>query len=274
MIAQGSPPPEDDLNISLVLDNFGPLYNESLLTGHSSIYSNPEWQSVISTALDSGMIQNEAFVHNYRLGLRASYWASMVGKLWQAHQAKDSLEALIIANDVMEEATAEISHVRMLDERRLTKMRNHAMIVEESDHTSPFLICYNFSDPTAALSVAYNATALIGIHRVAAMAMAIAGLEDPNIELAIIQLSHRIGRCIRYVRDLKPLGCCGFIHPLQMAFESCDEKQKQFIIDTLYDFEEYKGQPPGRWTHHRIIMYAKTMTGRIPPAGLLDNDIS
>lgn len=219
------------------------------------------------------MVQDDELTHSYRLSLRACRWVVLVGKLRQASQAKDRPEGLAIAATVMQEATTETRQIRSLDEWRLTTMRNKGIIVEDFDPSSPFPMSYTFLDPTAAQSFAYYAAALIGINRIAAMALNIVGLEDSIIELANVQMSHRIGGCIRYIRDLKPLGCCGFIHPLQLAFESCDTKQQQFIIDAFYEFEEYRGLPPGRWTERRILRYAKALTGRIPPAEALEEEV-
>jgi hypothetical protein len=226
--------------------------NDSLLIGKQSVYERPEWQSAISNALESGIVQNDALHDNYRLLLRMGYWSSIGSKLRQIFQATDAAEIVTGASNILEAAIRERDYMKMIDEQRIKVIRDLCMLSEHPDSLSPFLIYYHFSDLATAQCFVHYATVRIAINRAICLAMAIMGRRDMDIETENVELSHRIARCIEYARYFKPLGCSNFIQPLIVAFQSCNDAERKVIIDVLYEFEEYKNPPQDRWSYNKI----------------------
>jgi hypothetical protein len=173
-----------------------------------------------------------------------------------------------MASDLMEAAMRERNCVKMIDEQRLTMMHDRGMIVEQADSASPFLTYYSFRDLATAQCFVYYATTRIGINQAISLATAILGTGDPSIGPETVELSRRIGRCIKYARRFKPLGCCSFVQPLVLAFQSCSQDERSIILDALYEFEEYKNPPRDRWSHDQTVLLCdgydwKDLAGKI-----------
>lgn len=93
-------------------------------------------------------------------------------------------------------------------------------------------------------------------------ALTIYSTQRPDIAIEVTEMSLRIGRCIKYARQLKSLfGCRGFILALVLSFESCNEQGRQFIMDALND-EHYRNPTLKNWCRQSIMTLAKYMTGR------------
>ncbi|KAL7782556.1 hypothetical protein V8C43DRAFT_326850 [Trichoderma afarasin] len=262
MAARGPPNLDDDLDVSLMFDNFRLLNMHSLLYGRPNVYHMSEWQTVMSKALDCHMIESKSATEIFRLSARLCRWCGLVAKLRTAQRTKNSQKALALIKDISNKTALEMNSVRILDHLQVTEMRDRGVPVEQVDPLSPFLTYYQFPYPEDALSFVLYATVRIGICRIANQAMSITAIWDPVAELEITGLSHRIAKCIRYFREFKPLEGAGIVVPLVLAFEACNGQEREFIINALYEFEDHKEQLQDRWNAERIINWAKTITGR------------
>ncbi|KAL7905155.1 hypothetical protein GGI35DRAFT_461035 [Trichoderma velutinum] len=262
MAARGPPNLDDDLDVSLMFDNFRLLNMDSLLYGRPNVYHKFEWQTIMNKALDCQLIESKSMTEIFRLSARLCRWCGLVAKLRGAQQTKNSRKASALAAEISIETTMEMNSVRILDHLQVTEMRDRGVPAEQADPLSPFLTYYQFPNPADALCFVLYATARIGICRLANQAMSNTTICDPVAELEITGLSHRIAKCIRYFREFKPLDSGGIVVPLVLAFEACNGQEREFIINALYGFEDHKDQLQDRWSAERIVSWARTITGR------------
>ncbi|KAF3056186.1 hypothetical protein CFAM422_012873 [Trichoderma lentiforme] len=158
MAARGPPDLDDDLDVSLMFDNFRLLNMHSLLYGRPNVYHMSEWQNVMSKALDCHMIESKSATEIFRLSARLCRWCGLVSKLRAAQQTTNSRKALALAEDISNETTLEMNSVRILDHLQVTEMRDRGVPVEQVDPLSPFLTYYQFPNPEDALSFVLYAT--------------------------------------------------------------------------------------------------------------------
>ncbi|KAL6809739.1 hypothetical protein J3E69DRAFT_360576 [Trichoderma sp. SZMC 28015] len=207
MTACGPPQLDDELGLSLALDNIGTLYMDSLVSSKPNLYNRPEWQRAVQTALSSGIIENETKADIYRLALRTSNWPSLFRRLDDMQQIDDcesSGNAFIVAKT----ATEEMNLIQRLGELCFASMRNHGKVTEHPDRASPFLVCYTFAEPLIAMLFVLYAMARIAIGYAVKHVLALNGTHRPDIATEISEMSFRIGRCIKYARQFKPLKGC------------------------------------------------------------------
>lgn len=235
---------------------------DSLVSSKPNLYNRPEWQCAVQTALSSGIIENETKADIYRLALRTSNWPSLFRRLDYMQQTDDcepSFNALIVAKT----ATEEMDLIQQLSEISFASMRNQGNITEQPDHASPFLTCYRFTQPLMAMLFILYAMARIAIGYAVKHVLALNGTHRPDIAREISEMSLKIGRCIKYARQFKPLfGCRGFILALVLSFESCSERERQSVTDALNDLEHYRNPSSKPWCKQGIMSLAKHMTGR------------
>ncbi|KAL7933161.1 hypothetical protein V8C35DRAFT_327914 [Trichoderma chlorosporum] len=253
MEARGPPSLDDDFGVSLMFDNFRLLNMDSLTYGRPNVYHKLEWQSLMSKALDCGMIESKNATEIFRLSARLSRWCGLVVRLRRVQQSKSSRKAPALLTDISHETSLEMNNVRILDHLKVTAMRDRGFPIEQADPLSPFLTYYQFPNPAEALCFVFYATVRIGICRIANQVMSITTIWDPAIELEKIGLSHRIAKSVRYFQEFKPLEGAGIVVPLVLAFEACNGQGREFIISALYEFEDRKDQTPDRWSAEKIV---------------------
>ena len=88
------------------------------------------------------------------------------------------------------------------------------------------------------------------------------GSISPDFDAKNKELSLRIWHTYPYARKLKQLGCIFLLTALVISFESANPLDRAWVINTLYDLEEYRRLEPDRWTEHGLIYACGALTGR------------
>lgn len=228
----------------------------------------PEWVHAFNTAIDDGIITDDATIHQHRLHTQILRWPGLVQSL---RRIREGAPGTLSAPELLLQAIDVAQQLQAIDVEMITPLRTSNHISDAPTGESLFPWSHTFSSHATARLFALHATASISTARIVQQLLALSNtVPDPSFDLSIAEWSRRIWLSAPYARALKPLQSAYLLTPLIVSFEAADNRQRAWLRDALEEIQDYRQPrpPPSRrprWSEDDALLYVcRLLSGRMP----------
>ncbi|KAI1266900.1 hypothetical protein F5Y18DRAFT_351712 [Xylariaceae sp. FL1019] len=252
-----------DVELHVMFEGLFHMLQEDIRQDRSSAFHTPEWMSALRRVLNNNTSINDILKQTYDIWIEVTAWPDLVCMVRRLR--KDPSDKAT-ATTLRRRAGALARYLQRKDDTTLrTAFKTGAIWEIDNSSGSPLIPTrYDFANHMIAKMFCCHATFSIVSCRLLQEADRALGRADPCVEEKAKELGRRIWKTHPWIKSKMPLAV-DFTAPLVFAYESGNEEERAFCIQSLSDMESFRQPPPiGQWVEETIMANAKAYTGRLP----------
>jgi hypothetical protein len=268
---RGPPSLEDPVSVHLAFENLAPMLSYTLLTDSPNFYADPTWLWTLQTALDVGMVTNQANTALYTLHVTLANWPGLASILRSIHAHPLTPFALDLAMDLVNASNTLESSLQTFDDGVISSLFASGDISYSTDSAE-----LSFSSVAMAQLFSTHAMASIAVSQITQSVNHFLGLDTSAYDSTPVQnaqWAERIRLCVPYATSLGSGG--SFLVPaLVMAYGMEEMEGRREVMEGLAGLERWKsraamdGKGKGkvemrcRWDEKAVLEMGVVLCGR------------